>query len=278
MNNIGMRLMQGSVILLCWRVCIQWARGRERDVLTFFQEAANIRLQWSQGKTAGAADWGGDTRKGRPNDTEIETGVSYTMSHTHTHSPPHTHTHTHDVAWCMFYRRAREDLRAANLRINQMLADYGDVVPRREFEMIESSFRVSQTAHTHLWGGVFCIECASIGPLFLSNTIAQVNLWKHSFCITNYYMIITVFSLFVEPGDRVWSSQVPACSVDGGAQHTAGCAQDSADWARSVPRTTDESQENCHAKVMRTIVTHHITHTIYTTRSFDTNSFRIASL
>ena len=49
----------------------------------------------------------------------------------------------------MFYRRAREDLRAANLRINQMLADYGDVVPRREFEMIESSFRVSQTVHKH---------------------------------------------------------------------------------------------------------------------------------
>ena len=39
--------------------------------------------------------------------------------------------------------RAREDLRAANLRINQMLADYGDVVPRREFDMIETSFRVS---------------------------------------------------------------------------------------------------------------------------------------
>ena len=41
------------------------------------------------------------------------------------------------------YSRAREDLRAANLRINQMLADYGDVVPRREFDMIETSFRVS---------------------------------------------------------------------------------------------------------------------------------------
>ena len=40
--------------------------------------------------------------------------------------------------------RAREDLRVANLRINQMLADYGDVVPRREFEMMETSYRVNQ--------------------------------------------------------------------------------------------------------------------------------------
>ena len=28
-----------------------------------------------------------------------------------------------------------------------MLADYGDVVPRREFEMIETSYRVSQLIH-----------------------------------------------------------------------------------------------------------------------------------
>ena len=38
-----------------------------------------------------------------------------------------------------------------------------------------------------------------------------------------------MISLFVEPGDGVRGSQVPACSVDGGAQYTAGCAQDSAD-------------------------------------------------
>ena len=44
-------------------------------------------------------------------------------------------------------RRAREDLRASNLRINQMLADYGDVVPRREFEMMETSYRVSPLIH-----------------------------------------------------------------------------------------------------------------------------------
>jgi predicted nuclease with TOPRIM domain len=37
--------------------------------------------------------------------------------------------------------RATEDLRASNGRINQILADYGDVVPRRDFEMMETSYR-----------------------------------------------------------------------------------------------------------------------------------------
>lgn len=41
-----------------------------------------------------------------------------------------------------FCRRAREDLRVANQRINTILADYGDVVPRREYEMLETSFKV----------------------------------------------------------------------------------------------------------------------------------------
>ena len=41
-------------------------------------------------------------------------------------------------------RRVREDLRAANHRINTMLADYSDVVPRREFEMLETSYKVSE--------------------------------------------------------------------------------------------------------------------------------------
>ncbi len=40
------------------------------------------------------------------------------------------------------YSRAREDLRGANQRINVMLADYGDVVPRRECEMLETSCKV----------------------------------------------------------------------------------------------------------------------------------------
>ena len=38
--------------------------------------------------------------------------------------------------------RAREDLRVANQRINTILADYGDVVPRREYEMLEDSYKV----------------------------------------------------------------------------------------------------------------------------------------
>ena len=36
------------------------------------------------------------------------------------------------------------------MRINQILADYGDVVPRREFEMIESSYRVMFTVITYM--------------------------------------------------------------------------------------------------------------------------------
>ena len=42
-----------------------------------------------------------------------------------------------------FSSRTREDLRAAHHRINTMLADYGDVVPRREFEMLETSYKAS---------------------------------------------------------------------------------------------------------------------------------------
>ena len=38
--------------------------------------------------------------------------------------------------------RAREDLRLANQKINTILADYGDVVPRREYEMLEASYKV----------------------------------------------------------------------------------------------------------------------------------------
>ena len=38
--------------------------------------------------------------------------------------------------------RAREDLRLANQKINTILADYGDVVPRRDYEMLETSYKV----------------------------------------------------------------------------------------------------------------------------------------
>ena len=39
-------------------------------------------------------------------------------------------------------RRAREDLRVANQRITGMMADYSDVVPRREFERMETAYKV----------------------------------------------------------------------------------------------------------------------------------------
>lgn len=47
------------------------------------------------------------------------------------------------------FSRAREDLRACNQRINTMLADYGDVVPRREFEMMETTCQVSKNTLLH---------------------------------------------------------------------------------------------------------------------------------
>ena len=42
----------------------------------------------------------------------------------------------------ILYSRAREDLRLANQKINTILADYGDVVPRRDYEMLEASYKV----------------------------------------------------------------------------------------------------------------------------------------
>jgi len=43
-------------------------------------------------------------------------------------------------------RRGREDLKAAHHRINQMLADYGDVVPRRDHEQLQAAYEVT-TSH-----------------------------------------------------------------------------------------------------------------------------------
>ena len=47
-------------------------------------------------------------------------------------------------------RRAREDLKASNRRINTMLADYGDVVPRRDYERLEGSFQTLENEHEQL--------------------------------------------------------------------------------------------------------------------------------
>ena len=45
--------------------------------------------------------------------------------------------------WLQCFRRGREDLKAAIQRINQILADYGDVVPRRDYEQSQAGSKVS---------------------------------------------------------------------------------------------------------------------------------------
>ena len=46
----------------------------------------------------------------------------------------------------MFYfRKAREDEKSATSRLHDMIANYGDVIPRRDFEMLEKNFNVSQS-------------------------------------------------------------------------------------------------------------------------------------
>lgn len=42
----------------------------------------------------------------------------------------------------MFYRRAREDEKAASKRLSEMEANYGDVIPRRDFETLEKKHKV----------------------------------------------------------------------------------------------------------------------------------------
>lgn len=43
---------------------------------------------------------------------------------------------------CDITSRAKEDLRSCHMRVNTMLADYGDVVPRGEFEMLDTAYKV----------------------------------------------------------------------------------------------------------------------------------------
>lgn len=40
------------------------------------------------------------------------------------------------------FRRAREDERGATQRLNEMIANYGDVIPRRDFENLEKKHLV----------------------------------------------------------------------------------------------------------------------------------------
>ena len=42
----------------------------------------------------------------------------------------------------LYDRKAREDLDAKNQKLAEMEADYGDVVPRRDFERLEAQFNV----------------------------------------------------------------------------------------------------------------------------------------
>ncbi|KAL5467597.1 hypothetical protein EMCRGX_G031852 [Ephydatia muelleri] len=57
----------------------------------------------------------------------------------------HTNEREDPVLLKLKLARTKEDLRAANQRINTMLADYGDVVPRRELEMLETSCKNLET-------------------------------------------------------------------------------------------------------------------------------------
>lgn len=47
-----------------------------------------------------------------------------------------------------FNRKCREDLSEATQRLNEMIANYGDVVPRRDFEFLKADFEVSKTMCT----------------------------------------------------------------------------------------------------------------------------------
>ena len=40
----------------------------------------------------------------------------------------------------MFVRKAREDIEIKNQKLAQMEADYGDVVPRRDYEKLKEQF------------------------------------------------------------------------------------------------------------------------------------------
>ena len=39
-------------------------------------------------------------------------------------------------------RKAREDEKAASKRLAEMVANYGDVIPRRDFEALEKKYKV----------------------------------------------------------------------------------------------------------------------------------------
>jgi len=44
---------------------------------------------------------------------------------------------------CCFYRKAREDEMDATRRLNEMIANYGDVIPRRDYEQLQKQNEVN---------------------------------------------------------------------------------------------------------------------------------------
>jgi len=63
-----------------------------------------------------------------------------------------------DYDWCMilcfvvllFYRKAREDEMDASRRLNEMIANYGDVVPRRDFEQLQKQNEVDHILQPYM--------------------------------------------------------------------------------------------------------------------------------
>ena len=53
-------------------------------------------------------------------------------------------TFLHNFAWCVFFndRKAREDEALASKRLNEMVANYGDVIPRRDYAQLQQHYEV----------------------------------------------------------------------------------------------------------------------------------------
>ena len=46
------------------------------------------------------------------------------------------------IKLCIICRRAREDEAAATKKLNEMIANYGDVIPRRDYEELQKQYEV----------------------------------------------------------------------------------------------------------------------------------------
>ena len=57
--------------------------------------------------------------------------------------------------YCLFCRKAREDEMDASRRLNEMIANYGDVIPRRDYEQLQKQYEVLSffLSFFLLWGG-----------------------------------------------------------------------------------------------------------------------------